>query len=139
MSKISDKINIELDLEADKAISKLEKIKQLLTDIKKLDNSFSLSNVLEINNDSVLVFNLPGLYKEEYIKRLEKKLEDKINCKCLILNHISLEKVINKNIFNSNTNEIKNIGIDYADEKDYTTETYYIDNKVYKEVTTQYK
>ena len=43
-----ESINIELNLEAEETINKLEKIKQLLQDIQELDKDFSLSNVLEI-------------------------------------------------------------------------------------------
>ena len=118
---------------SDKDIENLERIKQILSQVKQIlkeirdiDNNFSLSNVIEADEDTILIFNLKCLYTDKAIKDLEIFLSNKLNHKCIILeNGLSLDKAI---------------GIDYAKGRDYTTVTYYNDegNPV-KEETTQYK
>ena len=116
-------ININI---SDRDIERLEKAKQLLQDIKELDNNFKLSNVIKTNKDTILLFNLKCLYTDKAIKDLEIFLTNKFNHKCIVLQEgLSLDKVI---------------GIDYAEEKDYTTVTYYNEKgNPIKEETTQYK
>lgn len=118
---------------SDKDIENLERIKQILSQVKQIlkeirdiDNNFSLSNVIEADEDTILIFNLKCLYTDKAIKDLEIFLSNKLNHKCIVLeNGLSLDKAI---------------GIDYAKGRDYTTVTYYNDegNPV-KEETTQYK
>ena len=118
---------------SDKDIENLEKIKQLLSEVKQilkeireLDNNFSLSNIIETNEDTVLIFNCECLYKKDYKEEMERKLTDILQHKCIILsNGLTLDKAI---------------GIDYAKGRDYTTTTYYDDkgNPVIEE-TIQYK
>lgn len=118
---------------SDKDIEKLERIKQVLIEVKQIlkeireiDNNFSLSNVIKTDEDTILVFNLKCLYTDKVIKNLEIFLSNKFNHKCIILQEgISLDKAI---------------GIDYAKGRDYTTVTYYNnEGNPVKEETTQYK
>lgn len=104
----------------------LSEVKQILKEIREIDNNFSLSNVIEADEDTILIFNLKCLYTDKAIKDLEIFLSNKLNHKCIILeNGLSLDKAI---------------GIDYAKGRDYTTVTYYNeDGNPVKEETTQYK
>lgn len=118
-------IPVEINI-SDKDIERLEKAKQLLQDIKDINSNFKLSNVIETNKDTILLFNLKCLYTDKAIKDLEIFLTNKLNHKCIVLQEgLSLDKVI---------------GIDYAEGKDYTTVTYCIENgNPIKEETIQYK
>ena len=118
---------------SDKDIENLERIKQVLSEVKEIlkeireiDGNFSLSNVIEADEDTILLFNLKCLYTNKAIKDLETYLSNKLNHKCIVLNNgLTLDKVI---------------GIDYAKGRDYTTVTYYNgDGNLVKEETTQYK
>lgn len=118
---------------SDKDIENLERIKQILSEVKQIlkeireiDNNFSLSNVIEADEDTILIFNLKCLYTDKAIKDLEIFLSNKLNHKCVVLtNGLSLDK---------------SISADYAKGKDYTTVTYYNeDGNLVKEETTQYK
>lgn len=119
---------------SDKDIENLERIRQVLSEVKKIlkeireiDNNFSLSNVIEADKDTILVFKCNNvLFKQEDLKRREAILSDKLRYKCVLLNeNITLDKAI---------------GIDYAKGRDYTTTTYYNeDGNPVKEETTQYK
>lgn len=118
---------------SDKDIENLERIKQILSQVKQIleeirdiDNNFSLSNVIEADEDTILIFNLKCLYTDKAIKDLEIFLSNKLNHKCIVLeNGLSLDKAI---------------GIDYAKGRDYTTVTYYNDEgDPVKEETIQYK
>ena len=129
----SIKIPVNIDI-SDKDIERLEKtkcllseVKQILKETRKIDNSFSISNVIEINEESVLVFNCKNfMLKKEVLERYENILSIKFNHKCIILNDgLTLDKAI---------------GVDYAKGRDYTTVTYYNeDGNPVKEETTQYK
>lgn len=123
MSNPEIKVDINI---SDKDIERLEKAKQLLQDIKDINSNFKLSNVIETNKDTILLFNLNCLYTDKAIKDLEIFLTNKLNHKCIVLQEgLSLDKVI---------------GIDYAEGKDYTTATYYNENgNPIKEETIQYK
>lgn len=123
MSNPEIKVDINI---SDKDIERLEKVKQLLQDIKDINSNFKLSNVIETNKDTILLFNLKCLYTDKAIKDLEIFLTNKLNHKCIVLQEgLSLDKVI---------------GIDYAEGKDYTTVTYYNENgNPIKEETIQYK
>lgn len=118
-------IPVEINI-SDKDIERLEKAKQLLQDIKDINSNFKLSNVIETNKDTILLFNLKCLYTDKAIKDLEIFLTNKLNHKCIVLQEgLSLDKVI---------------GIDYAEGKDYTTVTYYNENgNPIIEETIQYK
>lgn len=118
---------------SDKDIENLERIKQVLSEVKEIlkeireiDNNFCLSNVIEADEDTMLLFNLECFYNNKDIKDLEIYLSNKLNHKCIVLNNgLTLDKVI---------------GIDYAKDRDYTTVTYYNEGgNLVKEETTQYK
>lgn len=127
------KIPVNIDI-SDKDIERLEKakyllskVKQILKEIKDIDNNFSLSNVIEADEDTILIFKLDSvLYKSDEIKRIENILSNKLEHKCILLkSSIAFDKAI---------------GIDYAKGKDYTTTTYYNnEGNPIKEETTQYK
>ena len=122
-SLISDK-DIE-NLERIKEV--LSEVKQILKEIREIDNKFSLSNVIEADEDTILVFNCDTMmFKQEDLYRSEAILSDKLNHKCILLNgYIRLDKAI---------------AVDYAKGRDYTTVTYYNeDGNPVKEETTQYK
>ena len=118
---------------SDKDIENLERVKQVLSEIKQvlkeireIDNNFSLSNVIEADEDTILLFNLECLYTDKAIKDLETFLTNKLNRKCIVLeNGLSLDKAI---------------AADYAKGRDYTTTTYYDESgNPVKEETIQYK
>ena len=119
---------------SDKDIENLERIKQILSEVKQIlkeireiDNNFSLSNIIEADEDTILVFNCNNMFlKQEELNRCETLLSDKFRHKCILLNrNMTLDKAI---------------GIDYAKGRDYTTVTYYNDEgNLVKEETTQYK
>ncbi len=83
---------------SDKEIKKLEKVKKLLTEIKELDSEFSISNVLEIDKDTILVFRIKDtIFKQEFLDTISRELCDSLNVKCLVLpQYILLEKALNK-------------------------------------------
>lgn len=119
---------------SDKDIENLEKMKEvlkelklILQEIKEIDNNFSLSNVIEADEDTILVFSCNTmLFKQEDLDRREAILSDKLKHKCILLNgNVTLDKAI---------------GIDYAKGRDYTTVTYYNENgNPIIEETVQYK
>ena len=119
---------------SDKDIENLERIKQILSEVKQIlkeireiDNNFSLSNIIEADEDTILVFNCDNMFlKQEELNRCETLLSDKFRHKCILLNrNMTLDKAI---------------GIDYAKGRDYTTTTYYDESgNLVKEETTQYK
>lgn len=115
-------IPIKLDY-ADKTIEQLEKIKQLIKDIKELDNNFSLNNVIEANSRTILVFNSDYIFEKKDLQEAERILSGKLECKCIILNAgTKLSTSIQKN-----------------KEVDYQTTIFYSDGEIYKEETIQYK
>ena len=116
-------IQIDINIK-DRDIERLEKVKQLLQDIKEIDSSFKLSNVIEADEDTILIFNIDCLYKKENLEQIEIDLTNRLKHKCIILNFgLTLDKAIN-----------------YAKGKDYTTVTYYNEEgNPIKEETTQYK
>ena len=124
MSNPEITVNINIP---DKDIERLEKVKQLLQDIKEIDSSFKLSNVIEANANTILVFNCDNMFlKQEDLNRYEILLSDKFKRKCILLSkNITLDKAI---------------GLDYAKGMDYTTVTYYNDEgNPIKEEMIQYK
>lgn len=110
-------IPIKLD-NAEEIIKQLEQIKQLIRDIKKLDNNFCLNNVINIDNNTTLIFNCNSLVSKEFIKETEEALKNKLKCECIILNvGLKLDKAIKQNEIN------------------YEKIIYYADGKPYKEET----
>lgn len=118
-------ITVDINIK-DRDIERLEKVKKLLQDIKEIDSSFKLSNVIEANENTMLIFNCVSLYRSQDLRDMEVMLTNKLQHKCIILNSgITLDKAI---------------GTDYAKGRDYTTVTYYnAEGNPIKEETTQYK
>ena len=113
-----------LNLFTDKDVENLTKIKELLQEIKELNIGFDYSNIIEVDNNTTLIFTTNTLYKEMDLQRYEEILTNKLECNCVILrNGFELDKATKK--------ENKKI--------DYETETFYADGEVVREVTTQYK
>ena len=123
MSNQEITVNINIP---DKDIERLEKVKQILKEIREIDNNFSLSNIIEADENTILIFNCSAMFKKQYLNDMQKELEKEFGYKCIILNDcIKLDKAIRA---------------DYAKGKDYTTETYYDGHgNVITEKTTQYK
>ena len=78
---------------SDKDIENLERIKQVLSEVKQtlqeireIDENFSLSNVIEADEDTILVFKYDNvLFKQEDLNRREAMLSDKLGYKCILL------------------------------------------------------
>lgn len=126
---MNNSINLDINVnreQLDSTINKLELIKQILKEIKELDNNFSLCNVIEADSNTILVFNCNILLKIDDIDNLQRELKNKFKHQCIVLpNGITLKKAIKA---------------DYAKGRDYTTTTYYNENgNPIKEETTQYK
>lgn len=121
----SIEIPVNIDI-SDKDIERLEKVKQLLKDIKEIDNNFSLSNIIEADEDTILVFNCKAMIKKQYLNDIQERLEHETGYKCIVLDdYIRLDKAIKA---------------DYSKEKDYITETYYDGRgNIISEKTIQYK
>lgn len=100
-------VGFKIECDADETIEKLEKIKALLTDIHELDNNFSLSNVIEVKDNTVLVFNTDMMLKKYDALLIEDMLEDKTGLRCILTHRLSLQCALE-------------YGIDKAETKDYT-------------------
>lgn len=120
-------ITVDINIK-DRDIERLEKVKKLLQDIKEIDSSFKLSNIINVNEDSVLILTTDVMYCKKNIDFIEEDLKNRIGIKCVLM---PVGTEINKAI---------NYEIDYAKGKDYTTVTYYNEEgNLIKEETTQYK
>lgn len=117
-----------LGLITDKDVENLERIKKLIKEIKEIDRNFSLSNVIDINNESILIVTTNQSYYKHNIDFIEEDLKNRIGVRCVLIPEgTKIEKAIS-------------IGIDYAKGRDYTTTTYYNkEGNPIKEETTQYK
>ncbi len=83
---------------SDKDIERLEKIKEIIKEIKEIDNNFSLSNVINIDKKSILVFTTSLMLKEESQNKIEQHLTKQFGIECkLISDAISLDKALNIN------------------------------------------
>ena len=90
MSNLEITINIP-----DKDIKKLENAKHLLKDIvqilqeiREINNNFSLTNVIEADENTILVFKYDNvLIKQEDLNRHEAMLSEKLGYKCILLIH----------------------------------------------------
>lgn len=94
---MSNEIAIPIKIN-DEDIKKLEKIKQLLMDIKEIDNEFKISNVININDNTTLIFKCESaMVKREHLKEMSEVLSKELNCKCVILDSkINLDKAIKR-------------------------------------------
>lgn len=120
-------IEIQIDILDDEARNKLQKIKNLLMEIKEIDNGFSLNNVLEVDEDTVLIISTDLSYKKKNIDFIEKDLKKRIGIKCVLIPRgIRIEKAIKNKI-------------NYEKRVEYITETSYTDGQVVNETMIQYK
>lgn len=117
-------------------IKKLEKVKQLLIDIKEIDNEFKISNIININDNSTLIFKSNSMLKIKSVEEIEERISRKLDCKCIILDPIfDFVTAIKKEEMHTD----KEINYNKRSKIDYTVETYFADNKPYKEVRKYYK
>lgn len=120
----------------DEDIKKLEKIKQLLMDVKEIDNEFKISNIININDNSTLIFKSNGILRLKSVEEIEERLSRRLDCKCIILDPIfDFVTAIEKEEMHTD----KEINYNKRSKIDYTVETYFADNKPYKEVRKYYK
>lgn len=127
MNKVTEGISIPIEIEGtEKMIKQLEKIKELLKEIKDLNIGFDIKNIIEADNNTILLFN-HGLMKKEDEERQERELTDKLKTKCVLLP------------FGTKFEKAVHIGVDYGEKRDYTTEVLYSEGQIVKEITTQYK
>ena len=120
MSSKSDNntMGFKIECDADETIEKLEKIKALLTDIQELDKNFTLSNVIEAKENTVLIFNTDMLLKKDNAISIEDMLREKTGLRCILTHRLSLQCALE-------------YGIDKAEEKDYTiTSLYDVDGNI---------
>lgn len=90
---------------SDKNIENLERVKQLLKEIKEIDNNFSLSNVINVDKDGILIVTTNQNYCKYNIDFIEKDLKNRTGLKCVLIPEgIKIDKAIN-------------IGIDCGEEK----------------------
>ena len=108
---------------SDKDVDNLREIKKILQEIKELNIGVDLSNVIEADEDTILLFNTNNfMLKDIDLKNIGEKLSKELGHHCIVLNsNIELNKAIK------------------SKEIDYVTETNYADGEIIKEVTTQYK
>lgn len=82
---------------SDTDIERLEKVRDILKQIKELNLDFGISNIIEADNKTTLVFKCDSLLKREWLEEEERKLADKLKLDCLILPcNIELEKAIKR-------------------------------------------
>lgn len=116
-----------IDLFSDKDIERLENIKQLIKEIKEIDKNFSLNNVINTDEDSILIVTTNKNYCKHHIDFIEKDLKNRTGLKCVLIPEgTKIDKAIN-------------IGMDCGQEKDYTTICEYQAGVLVKEETTQCK
>ena len=82
---------------SDTDIERLEKVRDILKEIKELDFDFGISNIIETESNSTLVFKLDGLVKRDWLEEEERKLANKLKLDCLILPcNMELDKAIKR-------------------------------------------
>lgn len=117
-----------IDLFSDKDIEILKEIKEIIKEIKDIDSSFSLSNIINVDEDSILVVSTNQSYSKHNIDFIEEDLKNRIGIRCVLIPEgTNIEKVIN-------------IRANHEQEKDYETTTFYDERgNVIKEESTYYK
>ena len=109
---------------SDNDIERLEKVRDILKEIKELDFDFGISNIIETESNSTLVFKMDGLVKRDWLEEEERKLTNKLKLDCLILPcNMELDKAIKR----------KRVMIDCE------TTTIFDNEKLVKGITKQYK
>lgn len=108
----------------DNDIERLEKVRDILKEIKELDLDFGISNIIEAESNTTLVFKCDGLLKREWLEVEETKLANKLKLDCLVLPcNMKLDKAIKR----------KRVWIDCE------TMTIFDNDKLVKSITRQYK
>ena len=109
---------------SDNDIERLEKVRDILKEIKELNLDFGISNIIETKNNSTLVFKCDALVKREWIEEEERKLTNRLKLDCLILPcNMELDKAIKR----------ERVMIDCE------TMTIFDNEKIAKTITRQYK
>lgn len=109
---------------SDNDIKRLEKVRDILKEIKELNLDFGISNIIETESNTTLVFKCNGLLKKEDLEKEEIKLVDKLRLDCLLLPcNIELDKAIKR----------KRVMLDCE------TMTIFDNDKLVKSITRQYK
>lgn len=118
-----------LGLFTDKDVENLNKLKEIIKEIKELDSNFSISNILNINEESILIITTKQNYCKHNINFIEEDLQRRIGVRCVLTSKgTKVEKAIN----------IKKR--DNKQEKDYETITFYDERgNIIKEESTYYK
>lgn len=116
------------ELISDRDIERLEKIKQLIEEIKEIDSGFSLSNIINVDEDSILIVSTNKNYCKHHIDFIEEDLKNRIGIRCVLIPEgTKIEKAIN-------------IRTNYEQEKDYETTNYYDEKgNIVKDESTYYK
>ena len=82
---------------SDNDIERLEKVRDILKEIKDLNLGFGISNIIETQSDTILVFNFDGLVRREWLQEEERRLTNKLKLDCLVLPcNMKIDKAINK-------------------------------------------
>lgn len=117
-----------IDLFSDKDIEILKEIKEIIKEIKDIDSSFSLSNIINVDEDSILVVSTNQSYSKHNIDFIEEDLKNRIGIRCVLIPEgTNIEKVIN-------------IRANHEQEKDYETTNFYDERgNIVKEESTYYK
>ncbi len=109
---------------SDNDIERLEKVRDILKEIKELNLGFGISNIIEAESNSILVFKIDGLVKRDWLEEEERKLTNKLKLDCLILPcNMELDTAIKR----------KRVMIDCE------TMAIFDNNKLVKSITKQYK
>lgn len=116
------------ELFTDKDVENLNKLKEIIKEIKEIDSNFSISNILETNKESILIITTEQNYISDHINFIEEYLQRRIGVRCVLLpKGTKIDKAIN-------------IKKDNNQEKDYETIISYNDKgNVVKEESTYYK
>lgn len=116
------------DLFSDKDIERLKKIKEIIEEIKEIDSNFSLSNIINADEDSILIVSTDKNYCKHHIDFIEEDLKNRIGIRCVLMPEgTNIEKAIN-------------IRTNHEQEKDYETISFYDERgNIIKEESTYYK
>lgn len=117
-----------IELFTDKDVKNLERIKKLIKEIKEIDSNFSVSNIINVKEETILIVTTNKSYSKHNIDFIEEDLQNRIGVRCVLIPAgTKIEKAIN--IKRNNKQEI-----------DYTTTTFYDEKgNITKDESTYYK
>lgn len=117
-----------IELFTDKDVKNLERIKKLIKEIKEIDSNFSVSNIINVKEETILIVTTNKSYSKHNIDFIEEDLQNRIGVRCVLIPEgTKIEKAIN--IKRNNKQEI-----------DYTTTTFYDEKgNITKDESTYYK